>query len=79
MGAFGDPNSVQARVTYWRNLERAHYPYAHEMVEEVEAQMKDELTMAQQQIGNLEGQIGGLQQDIKSHEQYEEYLKGGQY
>ena len=79
MGAFGDPNSVQARVTYWRNLERAHYPYAHEMVEEVEAQMRDELMMAQQQIGNLEGQIGGLQQDLKSHEQYEEYLKGGKY
>lgn len=79
MGAFGDPDSVQARVTYWRNLERAHYPYAHEMVEEVEAQMKDELMMAKQKIGKLEEQIGGLQQDIKSHEQYEEYLKGGQY
>jgi hypothetical protein len=77
MGAFGDPNSAQARVTYWRNLERAHYPYAHEMVEEVEAQMTDELMMAQQQIGNLEGQIGGLQDDLKSHEQYEAYLRGG--
>jgi hypothetical protein len=77
MGAFGDPNSVQARLTYWRNLERAHYPYAHEMVEEVEAQMTDELMMAQQQIGNLEGQIGGLQDDLKSHEEYEAYLRGG--
>ena len=79
MGAFGDPNSVQARVTYWRNLERAHYPYAHEMVEEVEAQLEDERAKMQQQIGALEGEIGGLQGEIDSRKQYEEYLKGGQY
>ena len=77
MGAFGDPNSVQARVTYWRNMERAHYPYAHEMVEEVEAQMQDEMAQMQMQIGNLEGQVGGLQNDLKSHEEYEAYLRGG--
>jgi hypothetical protein len=69
IGAFGDPNSIQARLTYWRNLERAHYPYARAMVEECEAQMKDE-------IAALNQQIAGLNTEIDQRKQYEEYLRG---
>ena len=75
MGAFGDPASAQARVTYWRNLERSGYPYARAMVEESEAQLEDEIAQLQQQVG-------GLQADIEQRKGYEEYLrnfnKGGQ-
>lgn len=77
MGAFGDPDSVQARVTYWRNLERAHYPYAHEMVEEVEAQMKDEIARMQTAVTGLQAKVGGLQTELANHKEYEAYLRGG--
>ena len=68
MGAFGDPASTQARVTYWRNLERSGYPYARAMVEESEAQLKDE-------IAQLQKQVGGLEADIEQRKGYEEYLR----
>ena len=32
-GAFGNPQTPEALHRYWMNLERAHYPYAHENVE----------------------------------------------
>ncbi len=32
MGGYGDPASPEALLTYWRNMERAHYPYARENV-----------------------------------------------
>ena len=68
MGAFGDPATVQARVTYWRNLERSGYPYARAMVEESEAQLKDE-------VAQLKSQVRGLQTDIDQRKGYEEYLR----
>lgn len=68
MGAFGDPTTVQARVTYWRNLERSGYPYARAMVEESEAQLQDE-------IAQLQSQVGGLQTDLEERKGYEEYLR----
>lgn len=67
-GAFGDPNSIQSRLTYWRNMERAHYPFAHAMVEETEAQLKDE-------IAQLQSKVGGLEADIEQRKGYEEYLR----
>ena len=77
MGAFGDPNSIQARVTYWRNMERAHYPYAREMVEETEAQYADEIAQLQAQQAAMQSQIGGLEQSLADHEEYEAFLRGG--
>lgn len=71
IGAFGDPNSIQARLTYWRNLERAHYPYARAMVEECEAQMEDEIMALNQQVGDLNT-------EIENRKAYEEHLRGGQ-
>ena len=77
LGAFGDPAQTQSRITYWRNMERAHYPFAHAMVEECEAQMADEIAQMQARMASMQGEIGGLQQQLQSHEQYEEYLRGG--
>ena len=68
MGAFGDPNTTQARVTYWRNLERSGYPYARAMVEESEAQLEDE-------IAQLQSRVAGLENDIAQRKNYEEYLR----
>lgn len=69
MGAFGDPFQVQARLTYWRNLERAHYPYAHAMVEETEAQMKEE-------IAQLQSEVTNLKTEIEERKGYEALLRG---
>lgn len=69
MGAFGDPNQIDSRLTYWRNMERAHYPFAHDMVEETEAQKENEIMALQQQIA-------GLDTEIDQRKQYEEYLRG---
>ena len=72
MGAFGDPSQIDARLTYWRQMERAHYPFAHDMVEEVEAQKENEI-MA------LQNQINTMNTDLEQHKQYEEYLRGEAY
>jgi hypothetical protein len=70
MGAFGDPNQIDSRLTYWRNMERAHYPFAHDMVEETEAQKENEIMALNQQVA-------GLNTEIDQRKQYEEYLRGG--
>lgn len=69
-GAFGDPASSQARATYWRQMERAHYPFAHSMVEEAEEQIKGEMAQMQQQIAAQSA-------EIDNRKKYENYLKGG--
>lgn len=69
MGAFGDPNQIDSRLTYWRNMERAHYPFAHDMVEETEAQKENEIMALNQQVA-------GLNTEIDQRKQYEEYLRG---
>lgn len=70
-GAFGDPAATQSRLTYWRQMERAHYPNAHAMVEETEAQVESE-------IAQLQSQVGALESEIESRKGYEEYLKGAE-
>ena len=67
-GAFGDPSSIQTRLTYWRNMERSHYPFAHAMVEETEAQYKDELT-------RLQAEMSSMNQETSERKNYEQYLR----
>lgn len=68
-GAFGDPASPETRLTYWRQMERAHYPFAHAMVEEIEEQMRSQI--AQMSAANAE-----MSAEIDARKGYEEYLKG---
>jgi hypothetical protein len=68
-GAFGDPAAVETKRTYWRQMERAHYPFAHDMVEEIEEQMRS-------QIQQLATQNAEMSQEIDARKGYEEYLKG---
>ncbi|MBR2397507.1 MAG: hypothetical protein IKA97_01880, partial [Clostridia bacterium] len=30
LGVYGDPNSVEAKVLFWKNMEKARYPMAKE-------------------------------------------------
>lgn len=75
-GAFGDPAAVESRVTYWRQMERAGYPFAHQMVEESEASLESQMAMMQQQIDGLNQQVVGLNQEIEARKGFEEMLKG---
>ena len=68
-GAFGDPAAVETKLTYWRQMERAHYPFAHDMVEEIEEQMRS-------QMQQLAAQNAAMSQEIDARKGYEEYLKG---
>lgn len=48
MGAYGNPADPNTLLTYWRNMEKAHYPYARENVDYFESLVKQQ--QAQQQV-----------------------------
>jgi hypothetical protein len=39
-GAYGNPADPTTLLIFWQNLERAHYPHAHENVERIRAQIE---------------------------------------
>ena len=43
MGAYGDPSLPATRLIFWQNMERAHYPYAHENAERIAESLKNSL------------------------------------
>ena len=51
-GAYGDPALPQTKLIFWLNMERMHYPYAHETVEmlKLQIQQAQQQAMAQQQM-----------------------------
>lgn len=48
-GAYGDPALPESQLTYWLNMERAHYPYAHDNVERLKAIVDTQRMLARQQ------------------------------
>lgn len=68
-GAYGDPSIPQTLLIFWQNMEKAHYPWAHDNVERI----KEEIAR-QQRIEQLQEQIGGLQQEVQNRAGYENYL-----
>lgn len=83
LGAFGDPASPEAQLIYWQNNEAARYPFSHDNVErlkEIIAQQR-QAAMMQEQLAAAEAQNADLQNQLASHERYEQYLmnfaKGG--
>lgn len=63
-GAYGDPALPQTQLIFWLNMEKAHYPWAHDNVERIREEIKrqQEAAMMQQQIAAQGGQInmGGM-------------------
>ena len=68
-GAYGDPSIPQTLLIFWQNMEKAHYPWAHDNVERI----KEEIAR-QQGIEQLQEQIGGLHQEVQNRAGYENYL-----
>lgn len=71
VGAYGPPQDIDTLLVYWRNMERAHYPYARENVERFEAIKEQQAALAQAQQ-----QLAAANEEIAGHAEYEEYLKG---
>lgn len=68
-GAYGDPANLQTQLIFWQNMEKAHYPWAHDNVERI----KEEIAR-QQEIAQYQAQIQGLQGEVKNRQDYEQYL-----
>lgn len=67
-GAYGNPQDPACQLIYWQNMENAHYPWARENVERLEAQVAQQMQMMQEQIA-------AQQQEIANHEGYEKYVE----
>lgn len=49
-GAYGDPTLPQTRLVFWLNMERAHYPFAHDNVERIREEIKRQEMMQMQMM-----------------------------
>lgn len=61
-GAYGDPKLPETLLTFWLNNEKAHYPFARDIVEQLKA------TIATQ------NKIQSLEDDLREHIEYEEEM-----
>lgn len=68
-GAYGNPQLPQTLLIFWQNMEMAHYPWAHDNVERIKAEIARQQEHAQQQA-----QIEQLQGEVESRAGYENYL-----
>jgi hypothetical protein len=65
-GAYGDPAMPQTQLIFWLNMEKAHYPWAHDNVERIREQIRVQQEaaamqqMAMQQQMPLNQNIGGM-------------------
>jgi hypothetical protein len=75
-GAYGNPAEPATQLIYWQNMEKAHYPWARDNVERLEAKIIQQMMEMQQQISMQEEQIDADQQEIAARRGYEEYLEG---
>ena len=66
-GAYGDPALPQTQLIFWLNMESAHYPYAHDNVERLRSEIRQQTAMLTQQNQQL-------QQEVANRREYEEYL-----
>lgn len=70
-GAYGNPQLPQTLLIFWQNMEMAHYPWAHDNVERIKAEIA-----RQQEIAQMQGQIQQLQGEVENRAGYENYLLG---
>lgn len=65
-GAYGDPAMPQTQLIFWLNMEKAHYPWAHDNVERIREQIRvqQEAEAMQQQMAMQQAManqnIGGM-------------------
>lgn len=69
-GAYGDPTQLTTLLIFWLNMEKAHYPWAHDNVERIKEEIQK-----QQEIAQYQQQIKQLDNEVSNRKNYEEYLK----
>lgn len=76
-GAFGDPSLPQTQLIFWLNMERMHYPYAHDTVEmlRMQIQQMQEEQAAEKRVLDAEGRAADLRREIDAREGYEAFLR----
>lgn len=75
-GAYGDPAMPQTQLIFWLNMEKAHYPFAHDNVERLREEIARQQEMAQYQaaIAEREAVIGQQSNEIAQNKSYEDFL-----
>ena len=69
-GAYGDVTQLETLLIFWQNMERTHYPFAHDNVERIKM-----LIEKQQIIQQLQAENAGLKTEVQNRADYSEYLK----
>ena len=77
-GAYGDPSLPQTQLIFWLNMEKAHYPFAHDNVERLREEIarQQELAQMQAQLQQKDQQIAAQMGEIEKRAGYENYLIG---
>lgn len=76
-GAYGDPSLPQTLLIFWLNMEKAHYPGAHENVVRIQEEIARQAQMEQLQAQAQEAatQNAALKEELEVRRGYEGYLQ----
>jgi hypothetical protein len=69
-GAYGNPQDLETLLIFWQNMERTHYPFAHDNVERIKMTIEK-----QQLLQQMQAQLDSQNKELKTRREYEEYLK----
>ena len=69
-GAYGNPQDLETLLIFWQNMERTHYPFAHDNVERIKMTIEKQQLMQQ-----MQAQLDSQNEELKTRKEYEEYLK----
>ena len=82
-GAYGNPALPQTLLMFWLNMERAHYPLAHDQVERLreEVARQQQIQQLEAAVAERDGIIKQQKGEIENRAEYENYvismLQGG--
>ena len=76
IGAYGNPQTAEAQLIYWQNLEATKYPFAHDNVERLKDVIiaQRQAAMAQQQLAALGAENEALSNELTNRTNYGEWL-----
>lgn len=76
-GAYGDPALPQTLLIFWLNMEKAHYPNAHDNVIRIQEEIRkqEEAMMLQEQAQMAQEEAQTLRDEIELRKGYEGYLQ----
>ena len=69
-GAYGNPQDLETLLIFWQNMERTHYPFAHDNVERIKMTIEK-----QQLLQKMQAQLDSQNEELNTRKEYEEYLK----